>query len=72
MLYGWAGVVNAIFQYVLLHTSPAGRRFGRAVGSMTETLAASERLIRLPLWVGMPAEDVHYVIDAVATALEHV
>ena len=64
--------VNAIFHYVPLHTSPAGRRFGRAVGSMTETLATSERLIRLPLWVGMPAEDVHYVIDAVATALEHV
>ena len=56
MLYGWAALVNAIFHYVPLHLSPARRRFGRAVGSMTETLAASERLIRLPLWVGMPAE----------------
>jgi len=61
-----ANGVNAVFHYVPLHSSAAGRKYGRVAGSMHHTDAASERLIRLPLWVGMNQDDV----DHVATLLE--
>ena len=42
--------VQAVFHYVPLHSSPAGQKYGRAVGSMQHTNALSDRLVRLPLW----------------------
>lgn len=48
--------IDAVFHYVPLHSSPAGKRYGRAQGPLTVTTQASERLIRLPLWVGMTEE----------------
>jgi dTDP-4-amino-4,6-dideoxygalactose transaminase len=45
--------VHAVFHYVSLHDSPAGREHGRVSGSMAHTTATSERLIRLPLWLGL-------------------
>jgi dTDP-4-amino-4,6-dideoxygalactose transaminase len=42
----------ALFHYVPLHASPMGRRVGRSVGSMAVTEDLSERLLRLPLWIG--------------------
>lgn len=62
--------VNAIFHYVPLHSSPAGRRFGRVAGPMHHTDDLSNRLIRLPLWANMPAEDVAYVTENVAAVLD--
>jgi dTDP-4-amino-4,6-dideoxygalactose transaminase len=61
--------VNAVFHYVPLHSSPAGRRFGRAVGGLPITQEIADRLIRLPLWVGMTAEDVQFVVTAVRKAV---
>jgi dTDP-4-amino-4,6-dideoxygalactose transaminase len=57
--------INAVFHYVPLHSSPGGRRFARTSGPMTHTEALSDRLIRLPLWVGMTEEDVTAVVGAV-------
>ncbi|MBA4372487.1 MAG: dTDP-4-amino-4,6-dideoxygalactose transaminase [Thermodesulfovibrio sp.] len=45
--------VNAVFHYVPLHSSPMGLKHGRVSGQMTITDSVSERLVRLPLWVGM-------------------
>jgi dTDP-4-amino-4,6-dideoxygalactose transaminase len=58
--------VNAVFHYVPLHTSDAGRRFGRTAGSMQVTDDVSRRLIRLPLWVGMTDAQVATVLDRVS------
>jgi dTDP-4-amino-4,6-dideoxygalactose transaminase len=57
--------VNAVFHYIPLHGSPAGRRYGRTCGSMKHTDAAGDRLLRLPLWAGMTDEDVATVVEAV-------
>lgn len=57
--------VQAVFHYVPLHSSPAGRRFGRFRGELPETDRASARLLRLPLWVGMTPEDVAAVTDPI-------
>lgn len=61
--------VNAVFHYVPLHLSPAGLRFGRAAGDLRHTESVSERLIRLPLWVGMREHHVERVVAAVEAAL---
>ena len=53
------------FHYVPLHSSPAGLRFGRAVGSMRVTDADSDRLVRLPLYYDMPKDDALFVSEAV-------
>jgi dTDP-4-amino-4,6-dideoxygalactose transaminase len=45
--------IVAPFHYVPLHSSPAGRRFGRTSGSLGVTEDVASRLIRLPVWFGM-------------------
>lgn len=45
--------VHAVFHYVPLHASPAGRKYARQSGRMTNTEVLAERLLRLPLWPGM-------------------
>src|SRR5205085_2808201 len=61
--------IAAVFHYIPLHSAPAGLRFGRAAGSMRVTDDISARLLRLPLWPDMTADDVEFVVDALATAL---
>jgi dTDP-4-amino-4,6-dideoxygalactose transaminase len=57
--------VNAVFHYVPLHSSPAGQRYGRTAGSMRVTDDSSSRLIRLPLWIGMPEDAPQIIVDGV-------
>ena len=45
--------IHAVFHYVPLHSSPAGMRFGRAHGDLSLTTSLSERLVRLPMWLGL-------------------
>ncbi len=56
--------VMCVFHYVPLHSSPAGRRFGRFSGEDEYTTRESERLVRLPLYYGISEEDVNAVIAA--------
>ena len=57
--------VQSVFHYVPLHSSPAGKRFGRPYGPLAVTDDIAARLVRLPLWVGMPEADQDRVIKAV-------
>jgi dTDP-4-amino-4,6-dideoxygalactose transaminase len=61
--------ILAVFHYVPLHRSPAGARYGRAVGELELTCAISERLIRLPLWMGMTDDIQDRVVDTLTLAL---
>lgn len=61
--------ITAVFHYVPLHSSPAGQRFGRNATPMDVTDQISDRLVRLPLWVGMSDRDVDQVTDAVTRLL---
>lgn len=45
--------VNAVFHYVPLHNSPNGLMCGRVNGDMKNTENLAERLLRLPLWLGV-------------------
>jgi dTDP-4-amino-4,6-dideoxygalactose transaminase len=48
-----AAGIQAVFHYVPLHSSPAGRRWGRCAGELPETDRAASCLLRLPLWLGL-------------------
>jgi len=61
--------VHGVFHYVPLHASPAGGRFSRAGSALGRTEELSERLVRLPLWVGMGEREIEWVVDAVFAAL---
>jgi dTDP-4-amino-4,6-dideoxygalactose transaminase len=61
--------IEAVFHYVPLHSSRAGRRFGRADRRLPVTEDVSERLVRLPLWVGMDEVMVDRVVDRVTHAV---
>jgi dTDP-4-amino-4,6-dideoxygalactose transaminase len=63
--------VNAVFHYVPLHASPAGRKFGRTHGELSLTQDVSERIVRLPLWPGMSEAELGRVVEAVYTALNY-
>jgi dTDP-4-amino-4,6-dideoxygalactose transaminase len=45
--------VNAVFHYVPLHSSPAGKKYGRLAGKLPFTKDISERILRLPLFIGL-------------------
>lgn len=55
--------IYSIFHYVPLHSSPAGKRYGRPHGSLEVTNEMSARLIRLPLWVGMSGQQQDRVVE---------
>lgn len=57
--------VLAVFHYVPLHTSVAGKRFSRFNGEDRCTTKESERLIRLPIWYGMTEPEIQHVIKSV-------
>ena len=61
--------IQAVFHYIPLHSSPAGRRFGRVAGDLSVTNSVADRIVRLPLWFGMGEEGAARVIDAVCAAL---
>ena len=58
------GIV-APFHYVPLHSSPAGKKFGRFCGEDEFTTKESERLLRLPMYYTLLDEQVEYVIGKV-------
>lgn len=64
-----AAGVQAVFHYIPLHSSPAGRRYGRTSRRLSVTQRVSDCLVRLPLWVGMGEREVDRVVDAVQASL---
>lgn len=61
--------IACVFHYVPLHRSAAGERFGRAQGDLTITEKFADRLVRLPLWVGLE-EHIEFVISTVSDIID--
>jgi dTDP-4-amino-4,6-dideoxygalactose transaminase len=61
--------IDAVFHYVPLHSSPAGRRYGRCAGTLERTTRQSGRVVRLPLWAAMTDATCDRVIAAVEAAI---
>lgn len=62
--------VGAVFHYVPLHSSPGGKKYGKTVREMKNTDDLSNRLLRLPLWVGLKTDEQEYVIEQLIASLE--
>lgn len=57
--------IKAVFHYIPLHSSQAGRMYGRFNGEDIYTTRESERLLRLPLYYNISEEKVEYIIQSV-------
>lgn len=62
--------VHAVFHYVPLHNSPAGKRYGREGSTMAMTNDLSERLVRLPLWIGLTLQQQEHVVQSLGDAVD--
>ncbi|MFE0502228.1 dTDP-4-amino-4,6-dideoxygalactose transaminase [Lysobacter soli] len=61
--------VQAVFHYIPLHSSPAGQECGRAHGNLPVTDDVSDRLVRMPLWLGLES-DLDHVLRSADEALD--
>ena len=50
--------VNCVFHYVPLHSSIYGLQAGRTHGALSVTDDLADRLVRLPMWVGIEQEQI--------------
>lgn len=57
--------ICSVYHYVPLHSSKAGKKFGRFSGKDEFTTIESERLIRLPLFYGIQSQDIEQVCQQV-------
>jgi len=58
--------ISVVFHYVPLHSAPFGMHAARSHGDMSRTKDLSERLVRLPLWMGleeMQAEVIQKILE---------
>jgi dTDP-4-amino-4,6-dideoxygalactose transaminase len=63
-----AGGISTPFHFVPLDDTLGGRRYARTFGDLPVTHSVASRLVRLPLWMGMDAEQDR-VIEATFDAL---
>jgi dTDP-4-amino-4,6-dideoxygalactose transaminase len=61
--------IFSVFHYVPLHSSPGGKRYARSQGKLEVTVQQSERLVRLPLWVGLSREQQDRVVEVLREAV---
>ena len=57
--------ISAVFHYVPLHDSAFGRTCGKSVGDMRTTCIAGDRLLRLPMWLGLETGQ-QKIVDALS------
>lgn len=57
--------IHAVFHYIPLHSSPAGKKFSRHSGSMKITESIADRIIRLPFFYDLRDEEIDDIIDSI-------
>jgi len=58
-----------VFHYVPLHSSPGGQRYGRTQGALKVTDERAGSLLRLPLWIGLSAEQQEMIVQVITAAI---
>lgn len=62
--------IHSVFHYQPLHCSPAGEKFGRSNNDLKITTDISNRLLRLPLWIGLEhhlPEVIHIIQEEISS-----
>lgn len=62
--------VLSVFHFVPLHSSPAGKKFCRAVGKLVVTESIADRLIKLPLFYTITNSEIDYVVESIINFFE--
>ena len=57
--------ICSVFHYIPLHTSRAGKKYGRFHGEDVYTTRESERLMRLPMYYSLSLEEAAYVVETI-------
>ena len=57
--------ILSVFHYVPLHSAPAGKKYGRFHGEDRYTTRESDRLLRLPMYYKLMADEVEYITEQV-------
>ena len=55
--------IDSRFHYIPMHSSIAGRRYGRISQSCEQTLTESDRLIRLPLFKDLEDTQIDFIVN---------
>lgn len=55
--------IMCVFHYIPLHSSPAGKEYGRFIGDMKMTDYVSDTLVRLPLFYGLEEKTQDFIIE---------
>ena len=63
--------VQPVFHYIPLHSAPMGEKIGKSSGDLPVTQSHSERLVRLPLWVGVE-DQLDYILEAADKTLRSI
>lgn len=57
--------IASVFHYVPLHSAPAGKKYGVFYGKDIYTTKESERLLRLPMYYNLSADDIYKVVEGI-------
>jgi dTDP-4-amino-4,6-dideoxygalactose transaminase len=57
--------INCVFHYIPLHSSPYGFNCGRASGKLLVTDDMANRLVRLPLWIGLDENHLTKIVTSI-------
>jgi dTDP-4-amino-4,6-dideoxygalactose transaminase len=55
--------IQATSHYEPLHSSPAGKKYGRPHGDLSNTTKISQSIIRLPMWVGLTISQQEFIAE---------
>ncbi|MCY6959568.1 dTDP-4-amino-4,6-dideoxygalactose transaminase [Clostridium brassicae] len=54
--------IGAVFHYIPLHESPMGQKFGYKQGDLNITEDLSRRILRLPMYPELKAQEIEYIV----------
>ena len=63
--------INVMRHYFPLHSSPGGKAYGRVHESMAITDKQTERLVRLPLWLGLTTAQQTRVVESLTFTVKN-
>lgn len=55
--------IGATFHYIPLHSSSAGKLYGKTIGTFKNANYISSSIIRLPLWNGLKIKNQKYIVN---------
>ena len=64
--------VLSVFHYIPLHSAPAGKKYGRYVGSMSVTDKISDTLTRLPLFCNLSEDELNRIFDVIEKYFDNI